>query len=656
MKMRKIVCGKKKLAKQVLIGLFLGGVGALTTLANAAAAAPTASDAMTEYALDDIIVTASRTEKREVDTPAATEIVTAADMERLGAANSYEAMERLPGFSSNTSGDSGLEFSMTATRHIIRGLDKGTLAMVNGASVNLLNYNSTTNILPEAIQRIEVVKGASSVLYGAAAIGGAVNVITKRGSDFTTTKLAASYGNYNKDYTISTGNGQFGAIFKRYFIGGIDYTSMVGMTDKSNNATYLYGLGNSGRNACYVTVDLGKYFNINWSYNDMNLHRPRYRQSGANYIDYHIRDTRNNINLEYKDGTLGLRSVLAYNKRRSYSDQYIYSSKKHSASERYTMDGIIWDTQKEWKPREGKDEFVLGFTFSRESFYGIPTYDKTYSIYINTHRMSESLYASYAWQAMSNFTLTLGLRGEHISDYSKTQNVLLPQIQTNYKFNDHSAWYINIGKAYEVAPINQFFSKKGGDVSQVKAQQGWTYETGYKYVGRRDSFKAALYHMRIKDAFQWKKTAANTDYLSNVDDFRNTGIEMEYDHRVDDHWSFNLGLSFSNPQTRGSNGRWVQANSRFQGIAGVSYTKGKFMGNVNWLYLGDREEDGYKIRGVLGDVPNLSQLNANFVYRPDQNQTIRLKVNNILDREDSLTKWNNLLLPVNYLLSYEYSF
>lgn len=80
------------------------------------------------------------------------------------------------------------------------------------------------------------------------------------------------------------------------------------------------------------------------------------------------------------------------------------------------------------------------------------------------------------------------------------------------------------------------------------------------------------------------------------------------------------------------------------------------MGNVNWLYLGDREEDYYKINGVLGDVPNFSQLNANFVYRPDQNQTLRLKINNILDREDSVNKYNNLLLPVNYLLSYEYSF
>lgn len=175
MKARKTVYGKKKLAKQVLSGLVLVGIGALPTLANVAAAAPTASDTMAEYTLDDVIVTASRTEKREVDTPAATEIVTAADMERLGAANSYEAMERLPGFNSLSWGDSGQEFGLSASRTIVRGLDKGTLAMVNGASVNLLNYNSTNNILPEAIQRIEVVKGASSALYGAAAIGGAVN-------------------------------------------------------------------------------------------------------------------------------------------------------------------------------------------------------------------------------------------------------------------------------------------------------------------------------------------------------------------------------------------------------------------------------------------------------------------------------------------------
>lgn len=654
MKARKTVYGKKKLAKQVLSGLVLVGIGALPTLANVAAAAPTASDTMAEYTLDDVIVTASRTEKREVDTPAATEIVTAADMERLGAANSYEAMERLPGFNSLSWGDSGMEYAMSASRTIVRGLDKGTLAMVNGASVNLLNYNSTNNILPEAIQRIEVVKGASSVLYGAAAIGGAVNVITKRGSDFTTTQLAASYGNYNRDYTISTGNGQFGLIFKRYFIGEIDRSSLYGLTSTAGVPNRMWGLYNSGRNAFYVTADLGKRWNLNWSYNDMNLNRGQYNANGSHYTDYHVRDTRNNINLEYKDVALGLRSTLAYNKRRSYSDKYIYSSKKYEVSERYTMDGLTWDTQKAWKPRDGKDDFIVGFTFSRESAYGLLTSDKT--LWINTHRTSESLYASYAWQTAPRFTMTLGLRGEHISDYSKTQNIFLPQFQTNYKFDDNSSWYINIGKAYEVAPINQFFSKKDGDVSQVKAQQGWTYETGYKYVGRRDSFKAALYHMRIKDAFQWKKTAANTDYLSNVDDFRNTGIEMEYDHRVDDHWSFNLGLSFSNPQTRGSSGRWVQANSRFQGIAGLSYTRGKFMGNINWLYLADREDDAYRIHGVLGNIPNYSQLNANFVYRPDQNQTLRLKINNILDREDSVNKWNNILLPVNYLLSYEYSF
>ena len=349
MKTRKAVYEKKKLAERVLLSLLMVGGGALTPLTSAAAAAPAAGETLAEYSLDDVIVTASRTEKREVDTPAATEIVTAADMERLGAANSYEAMERLPGFNSLSWGESGMEYAMSATRTIVRGLDKGTLAMVNGASVNLLNYNSTNNILPEAIQRIEVVKGASSALYGAAAIGGAVNVITKRGSDFTTTKLAASYGNYNKDYTISTGNGQFGFIFKRYFIGEIDRSSLYGLTNATGvpKPNRMWGLYNSGRNAFYVTADFGKNFNLNWSYNDMNLNRAQYNANGTHRIDYHIRDTRNNINLEYKDAGLGLRSTLAYNKRRSYSDKYTYSSKKYEVSERYTMDGLTWDTQKE---------------------------------------------------------------------------------------------------------------------------------------------------------------------------------------------------------------------------------------------------------------------------------------------------------------------
>ena len=67
------------------------------------------------------------------------------------------------------------------SRMYIRGLDKGTVVMVNGAPINVNNY-ATPNAIPvNAIERIEVVKGANSVLYGAEAVAGVVNIITKKG-------------------------------------------------------------------------------------------------------------------------------------------------------------------------------------------------------------------------------------------------------------------------------------------------------------------------------------------------------------------------------------------------------------------------------------------------------------------------------------------
>ena len=61
----------------------------------------------------------------------------------------------------------------------IRGLDKGTLVLVNGAPMNLLNYNAISNIPLDSIEKIEIVRGSNATLYGAEAMGGVINIITK---------------------------------------------------------------------------------------------------------------------------------------------------------------------------------------------------------------------------------------------------------------------------------------------------------------------------------------------------------------------------------------------------------------------------------------------------------------------------------------------
>lgn len=88
-------------------------------------------------------------------------------------------MERQVGFTNNAYGPGGREFGGSSTRTVLRGLDKGTLVMVNGAPINMMNYNSMEGIPVEAVEKIEIVRGAQSVLYGAEATGGVVNIINQ---------------------------------------------------------------------------------------------------------------------------------------------------------------------------------------------------------------------------------------------------------------------------------------------------------------------------------------------------------------------------------------------------------------------------------------------------------------------------------------------
>ncbi|MGP1586435.1 MAG: TonB-dependent receptor plug domain-containing protein, partial [Schwartzia sp. (in: firmicutes)] len=163
---------KQKLTSSILTSLlFTGGFSCHAY----------AAETLDEYTLDAIVVTAQRTETRDLNTPATTTVITAKDIENRGYLSVFDALDQTVGITSyNYTSGQGDNGSSTG-RVYIRGLDKGTLILVNGAPVNLNNYNSTAGIPISAVERIEIVKGSNSVLYGSEAMGGVVNIITKQG-------------------------------------------------------------------------------------------------------------------------------------------------------------------------------------------------------------------------------------------------------------------------------------------------------------------------------------------------------------------------------------------------------------------------------------------------------------------------------------------
>lgn len=133
-----------------------------------------ASDAET------MVVTAASTEQSVKDAPASISVITQQDLQRRPVQNLKDVLQDVPGVQLTNEGDNRKGVS-------IRGLDSSyTLILVDGKRVNSRNavfrHNDfDLNWIPvDAIERIEVVRGPMSSLYGSDALGGVVNIITKK--------------------------------------------------------------------------------------------------------------------------------------------------------------------------------------------------------------------------------------------------------------------------------------------------------------------------------------------------------------------------------------------------------------------------------------------------------------------------------------------
>ena len=89
----------------------------------------------------------------------------------------------------------------------IRGIDNGTLILVNGNPVSWRGKYNVQEIPAESIERIEIVKGGGSVLYGSEAMAGVVNIITKTKA---VNQATIGFGNYGQqNYQINAGDNEF---------------------------------------------------------------------------------------------------------------------------------------------------------------------------------------------------------------------------------------------------------------------------------------------------------------------------------------------------------------------------------------------------------------------------------------------------------------
>ena len=193
----------KRINKQVYLAVLL----ALTAMSiNGYAADVTPNNNEEEVTIN---VTANRTALLDLDTPVSTSVITQEDIQNSGAKTAFDAVANVPGVTNNSFSASGTDFGGMDSRTNIRGLDRGALVLVNGVPMNLNGKSGIGAIPTSAIERIEVVKGASSTLYGAEALGGVINIITKTPSKEGGSATVAVGNRGSKRFDLSYGTNRF---------------------------------------------------------------------------------------------------------------------------------------------------------------------------------------------------------------------------------------------------------------------------------------------------------------------------------------------------------------------------------------------------------------------------------------------------------------
>ena len=623
------------------------------------------AEELQEFTLDPMVVTAQRMETRDLDTPAMTTVITAADIEKTGATTTMEALRNVPGFTDYSYTGTGDDFGTSSSRALMRGFDKATLVMINGAPINIMNYGSLSGIPVEVIERIEVVKGANSVLYGAEAIGGVINVITKKGSGQQKTTLSGTTGNYLQKWGATIqGEGYIVAVGKDY----VDEFSPAQKPNVSGDKAYRHQYDYRRENA-FTSLALSPNLQMNYLYSELDPSYIKKRisdgsQSGSGYG---YEDRRQSLSLVYTDDDNNAKTIVAYNEKDMSSTQLQASGARKPYSG-YIASNLYFDSQKMWKLSKN-DTLIAGVTLKHEK------YDDAFDTHLNNDRNSYGIYASWNKKFDEKFSAILGVRGQYYAstDFDQSYTEVMPQLQTVYKINDNTSWYTNIGKAFELPAINAHSAANGAlniiSNYPVEPQAGWNYETGLKKITDTTATKLAVYHMDYKNKFAWKnieEIVGNKDdkIQVNLGKFENTGVELEYKKYMSDKWSYNLGAAYQTPESYDEDkGQWKQESARVQFTAGVDYKLNKFSANMNCLFLGDREDSYYRYDGSKADksVPDHKlkdrvKLNACLSYSPTKNQSLSFNMYNLLDRDDMVYNTEYYDLPFNWTLTYTHTF
>jgi len=581
----------------------------LSRLALAIAFMPGLSLAAEPYVAEPLVVTSGRLAEPQAQATAATTVFKRDDIERLQVSSVTELLERVPGLSVVRTGGAGSQ-----TGVFLRGTSTAqTLVLVDGQRIAAASSGTSSLefLAPEQIERIEVVRGARSALYGSDAIGGVIQIFTRQGDGPGLKPYArlavGSDSTYQRSLGLSGGDKR-----TRFHLGAaLDETAGIDATRD--------GFGANGDDDAYRNRSLS--LNLSHRFND-DL------QAGFSALDQRGQ-------VEYDDVFTGMLPTTDF--QLSSLSGFIDGQ----LNERWNSRLEIGHSKDQ---RDSGDDSPAAPDYS---FFTYTTYRDSVS-WVNTLTLSDNqqllvgadwyedrLHSSAVFAEDSRWNRAAFVQHRYTGDTFSTELGL--RHDDNQQFGSENTWnaaltlplnsandlILSYSEGFRAPTFNDLYDQWYGN-PDLQAERSESYELQWRSrYSDTGSLQASLYRTEIDDAI-----VLDENFIpQNVQTARINGFEAAVRQELFG-WQANLALALIDPRDRNS-GHTLQRRAKRTLSLDVDRRFGNVSLGAGWRAISGRYDDAENQH----DMSGYGLLSLRAAWQANEELGLSLKLDNLLDKD-----------------------
>lgn len=561
-----------------------------------------------------ITVTADRLEESVAEKTDAVTIITRDEIEAHQWSYVVDALRQVPGLSLVQSGSPGKTTSV-----FLRGAGSAqVLVMLDGIPINNPYFGGVNfeDLTTDNIERIEVLKGPQSPLYGSDSIGGVIQIISRKGTQgnqFHAAFEGGSFNTYRENAGLHGGqrNADYSVTFSR--------NDTNGQTD---NDEFRENVING--NANFRVSDATKISALAQVYDSqigLPIHFLFDPVTFATYVaPSPLQNQTSNlaltgVTLQHNAGQyVNLNGTFSYNHRNfHYEDPGTFSpfANNHSGVSQFTLQNDSYITD--------KDKLSFGYEFEHQA---INADDQT-GQYLDEVIKNNSLFIQNKLET-NTWIATAGFRWDHYNTFGNTVN---PRVGIAYKFPENWKVRASFGTGFRAPTAGDLALPFYGNPDlQPEKSQSWEIGSE-KYWGNRFAMSASYFHNHYNDLITFDP---NTFIAGNVAKASAQGIELSGDWHAG-VWSVGGDYTYLKTKDEITGLRLYRRPKHLANIR-VSYNGKRWGSSFSMQSVGDRLETDF----VLGeDVlnPAYAKFDAAAYYQLTHSIRLKGRIENFTDKD-----------------------